>query len=308
MSDFQNSQVAGFYLPQDGRLYVVSRGGGLGPVEKTTFAHEYTHALQDQHFPLLQQLGVDKVPHGDQDLGQLALIEGDATVSMTFWARDHLSPLELIGLLGASLDPGQLAALNSMPAFLRDSALFPYQAGAQFATTLQLQGGWDAVNAVFDRPPDSTEQILHLEKYQRREKPVAVTLPTALAAAMGAGWSLDSEDTLGEFQLGAWLTDAGGSVPSAQQAVAATTAAAGWGGDRVALLRGPAGAWAVLLHTTWDREADASQFFDAATAMLQTSGRVGTAVRVKNPKEIWVVLGSDATTVTLAEAAAQIPN
>ena len=74
-------------------------------------------------------LGVDKVPHGDRDLGQLALIEGDATVSMTYWAQKNLSTMGCLQLLGSSLDPGQLQALNAMPAFLRETALFPYRGG-----------------------------------------------------------------------------------------------------------------------------------------------------------------------------------
>src|SRR5215216_3121942 len=48
--DLLGSQVAGLYSPDDKQLYVVSKSGALGPTEKTTFAHEYTHALQDQNF------------------------------------------------------------------------------------------------------------------------------------------------------------------------------------------------------------------------------------------------------------------
>ena len=46
------SQVAGSTAPTTRQLYVVSQSGALGPTEKTTFAHEYTHALQDQNFDL----------------------------------------------------------------------------------------------------------------------------------------------------------------------------------------------------------------------------------------------------------------
>ena len=44
------SQVAGLYVPSDKKLYVVSKAGGVGPLEKFTYSHEYTHALQDQNF------------------------------------------------------------------------------------------------------------------------------------------------------------------------------------------------------------------------------------------------------------------
>ena len=46
------SQVAGLYVPTDKKLYVVSKGGGVGPIEKVYYSHEYTHALQDQNFDL----------------------------------------------------------------------------------------------------------------------------------------------------------------------------------------------------------------------------------------------------------------
>ncbi len=60
--------VAGLYNPKDKTLYVVSRSGGLGPSEKTTFAHEYTHALQDQNFDLTG-LHLDAPGQGDQGDG-----------------------------------------------------------------------------------------------------------------------------------------------------------------------------------------------------------------------------------------------
>ena len=76
--------VAGLYNPKDKKLYVVSRSGGLGPSEKSTFAHEYTHALQDQNFDLAG-LQLDAPGQGDRGMARLALVEGDATLVMTLW-------------------------------------------------------------------------------------------------------------------------------------------------------------------------------------------------------------------------------
>src|SRR5436190_15798138 len=50
--DFQGSSVAGYYSPDKKQLFVVSRSGKLGPAEEVTYAHEFTHQLQDQHFDL----------------------------------------------------------------------------------------------------------------------------------------------------------------------------------------------------------------------------------------------------------------
>jgi hypothetical protein len=44
--DLLSSQVGGLYVPSDKKLYVVSKVGGVGPLEKFLYSHEYTHALR----------------------------------------------------------------------------------------------------------------------------------------------------------------------------------------------------------------------------------------------------------------------
>ena len=41
-------------------------------------------------------------------------------------------------------------------------------------------------------------------------------------------------------------------------------AAAGWGGDRLVSVDGPAGAWAVVWQTAWDSKTDQAEFRKAA--------------------------------------------
>src|SRR5262245_55635466 len=260
-------QVAGLYSPDDKALYVVSHTGKLGPTEKTTFAHEYTHALQDQNFDL-SSLKLDEVGEGDRGIARLSLVEGDATLVMTYWQIQHLSQTELLQLLGESLNPEVSGSLTAMPKILQESLLFPYTAGLGFVQMLQAAGGWDAVNNAFTSPPASTEQVMHPEKYGVHELPVDVELPSDLASKMGSGWSKGLEDTLGEFQLKVWLDQvkAAAGVPSADKA------AAGWGGDRVMLLDGPSGARAIALKTAWDTPADAAEFVQAAEPVVAKIG------------------------------------
>ena len=75
---------------------------------------------------------------------------------------------------------------------------------------------------------------------------------------MGEGWSESIQDTFGEFQLGVWLRESGVSSSDA------SNAAAGWGGDRLAVLQGPDDSWAVVMRTTWDTDEDAAAFQQAA--------------------------------------------
>jgi hypothetical protein len=295
--DMLSSQVAGFYDTETKELFVVSRSGSIGPAEKVTYAHEFTHALQDQHFGL-EGIDVDAVGQGDRSLGRLALVEGDATLLMTRWMVEHLTPEELQELL--KVDPDDLAQLEALPAILRETLLFPYQQGGVFANGIWMAGGWEAIDGAYGRLPDSTEQILHLEKYEAGEKPVAVDLDgAALAGAMGAGWSGTPEDTLGEFQLSVWLRENGVKALDAQRA------AAGWGGDRIAYLRGPDGAYALAIATTWDAAGEADEFVTAATAAATNLPGAARVERGEDDRSAWVFVASDAPTLAQLAGAAR---
>jgi hypothetical protein len=286
-----SSQVYGLYSPEEKKLFVVSRSGALGPLERWTFSHEYTHALQDQNFDLAK-LDLQAVGESDRSLARLSLIEGDATVVMTEWAQQNLTPSELLETIRASLDPASLKILEKMPPILREPLGFPYDNGLRFVMGIQQRGGWKAVNTAFSNPPASTEQILHPEKYDAAEAPVAIDVPKDLDTRMGDGWKVSLQDTLGEFQLGIWLRMGVTRVPLAN------TAAAGWGGDRVTLLDGPNGSWAIAMMTTWDTAADAAEFADAAGQTLTKLGTPGTVTAPPGGLGVTVLLGSDATVAT----------
>jgi hypothetical protein len=291
------SQVAGLYNPDDKQLYVVSKSGGLGPTEKVTFAHEYTHALQDQNFNL-KGLALDQIGEGDRAIARLSLVEGDATLLMSYWATAHLTRAETLQMLGESLDPETTRVLTEMPAVLRESLLFPYTSGLSFVQGLQAAGGWQAVNDAFGRPPASTEQVLHPDKYAAGEAPVVVDLPDDLAKRLGAGWKVGLEDTLGEFQLRVWLANAGGGKGAATSLVGAD----GWGGDRVALIDGPGGATAVAISTTWDTTNDAAEFATAAKLVVSGLADPGEVLAPVDGKTVTVVIASTSDLVGRVES------
>lgn len=288
--DLLGSQVAGLYSADDKALYVVSKSGGLGPIEKTTFAHEYTHALQDQNFNL-KGLRLDQVGEGDRAIARLSLVEGDATLTMSLWQIANLTQADLLQLLSQSLDPEVTRVLTEMPPILRESLLFPYQTGLAFVQGLQSRG-WDAVDAAFKSPPATTEQILHPEKYDAHEAAVPVALPNDLSKRMGAGWSVGLEDTLGEFQMGVWLRQAGSG---------GTQAAAGWGGDRIAILDGPNSTFAVVLSTAWDTTADATEFDAQARKVVAGLTHPGDVLTHSGGKTSTVIIASSRDLVTRLE-------
>jgi len=292
--DLLSGGVAGFYRNDEGKLYVVSKSGGPGANERFYFAHEYDHALQDQNSTIFKDFdGV--LDQSDQLLARQAIYEGDASLLMTQWAAANLSQADLLELLATGSDPAAQEVMATTPAILRDTLTFPYTTGLGYVSNIQSKGGWDAVNDLFKKMPVSTEQILHPEK--STEAPVAVTLPADLKTKLGTGWTAPLEDTFGELQLGIWLREAG--VPAAD----ATAAAAGWGGDRLAVIDGPNGAWALVMQTAWDTEADAAAFETAATTALEKSPGVAQVLPGVGGKTRWVLIGSDAATVSKVAAA-----
>jgi hypothetical protein len=287
------SSVAGLYDDKTKQLYVVSRTGRIGPLEKETFAHEYTHALQDQNFDL-KGLGLDQIGQGDQSFARLSLIEGDATLLMTLWQLQNLTIADQLEILGAAGSDESVKVLGTMPPILREALFFPYTHGLQFVQTLQTSGGWPAVDAAFDKPPASTEQILHVDRYRAGEKPIAVTLPATLASDLGAGWKVTLEDSFGEFQFQVWLKGPGGADASGD----ALPAAQGWGGDRLAVVEGPNHAWAVVLRTAWDTPSDAAEFETAATPLVDALTTPAGILPGAGGNERWAVIASDDASLT----------
>ena len=82
--------VAGYYRPEQGDIAVVDVDGLPRASAPWVVAHEYVHALQDQHHDI--EATIDARPQGDAQTAVAALVEGDATLLMTAMAMsDALS-------------------------------------------------------------------------------------------------------------------------------------------------------------------------------------------------------------------------
>ena len=166
-------QVAGYYDTKEQRFRIADWLDLEG--QKPVMAHELTHALQDQHFNLRR---FEKWPRGDSDaqIAAHALIEGDATLAMTkYMLRYPLVALAFtrsLGTGGISTEQYDLA-----PRAIRESLIFPYLNGSEWATQVYKRGGWAAISKAYTHLPFSTEQIIHPEKYFSYERPVKIVLP-----------------------------------------------------------------------------------------------------------------------------------
>ena len=109
-------------------------------------AHELTHALQDQHFNLRR---FEKWPPGDSDaeLAAHALIEGDATLAMTLYMAKN--PLVALAFSRSLITGVATEQFNQAPRAMRESLIFPYMQGMEWATQLYRRGGWTMVSNAF---------------------------------------------------------------------------------------------------------------------------------------------------------------
>jgi hypothetical protein len=247
--DLYTEQVSGFYDLEEGKMYLVS-GGELGPLEKITFVHEYVHAIQDQVFDLGSQ--VEAVEEdSDRSVALTALAEGDASLAMAQFVADYPDVVSASDLLnqGLGIDSPKL---DAAPPIVQRMLLFPYEAGLRFAMQEYLKIGWAGVDALWADPPQSTEQLLHPERYPD-DVPVLVTLPR-LEGTLGPGWRLADEDTLGEFLLRQHL-----ALFLDEEAV--DDAATGWGGDHYLLYtHAERQVQCLVLRILWDDRDEADEF------------------------------------------------
>lgn len=262
-------QVAGYYDPKAQQFYLADWIELEG--QKPVMAHELTHALQDQHFNLQR---FEKWPKGDSDaeLAAHALIEGDATLAMTqYMTKNPQVALAFIRSLG-SLETAT-EHFKQAPRALRESLLFPYEEGSIWAKQLYKRGGWEMVSRAFTRLPQSSEQILHADKYFAEDAPQKVTLPE-FRNLLGPSWKRVDYDVNGEWGCYLVLDE------FINDAVESKQAAAGWGGDRFALYEStkPGDVFVAQL-TAWDTPTDAREFFDAYAK--RTAKRYADAQQLK---------------------------
>lgn len=262
-------QLAGFYSPQDETM---SLAGDLDEdMADATLIHELIHALQDQYFDLKPG---SKYHPGQSDLAfaHSALAEGDATSAMTDFmlggAAKQMVPTE------KSEATMTLAMQSAMPDFapviLQRSLVAPYVTGLRFVNAQRRKSGWESVNAAWKDPPKTSEQILHPDKYDKREPELMVPAPSL--QAFGPGWIRDDDDTSGELGyllvLESWL----GHRRAAELVQ-------GWGGDRSATLReGATGSVALIEHLRFDADARPQ-----ATKLTQAVAKAWAATETKGP-------------------------
>jgi len=226
--------------------------------------------VRDQHLELETTMKQERDTEAENALG--ALVEGDATLAMISYVfeREGLplhaltrDPARVRGLSSAVTGPMQGTELASAPAIVRVSLMSAYVDGLAFAAALHGTGGFERLNRAYAELPQSSEQVLHPERFARRELVRRVRLPQP-ETLLGPDHALVVEDTPGELELTVYFAQA------ARDAVA-RRAADGWSGDRVYVFRNAQGDLSAVWITTWDDERQAIEAHSAARAVREAS-------------------------------------
>jgi hypothetical protein len=270
--DLYTEQVAGFYDPDSATLF------GVEGADRTqlllVLAHELIHALQGQHLPL------DSILHSRANNDRLsaaqAILEGQATLaSLEVLApgRGVAENPEFWDMYREQVREQQSAmpVFRRAPLVLREALIFPYLQGAEFMHWWESRHPGDTL-PFGPAMPVSTEQILHPERYARRDVPVAL----AFEADSGVVY----EDVLGESEIRVVLATLAGSDE------VQTVVPLGWGGDRFRLYQTPSGE-ALVWYVVWDDHRSADRFMRSAAGGLRSRARRGyraavDSVRVKD--------------------------
>lgn len=278
------AQVLGYYDPDKKQMVIVT-DEGLTPTARVTYAHEYTHALQDAAFD--SNATEKKVTgHRDQELAFVALEEGDATTSMVLWALGHLSSDDLAGVTETPVPD-----MTGIPAWMVTLLEFPYVSGAEFVGRLYASGGWHAVDAAYHDLPATTEQVLHADAYAAHQPAVAVAA-LDVRKAVGATWTVAADTTMGEEWMAIWLEGLGVGTPAAEKA------AAGWGGDQLTVATSGSD-WALGWRIAWDTPSDAREF-EAAYDSVAANGVATRAIHTGERETVVLRASSQALLDELA--------
>jgi hypothetical protein len=252
-------QPLGVYDPRRDRLTLVRRPANVDPATREiTIAHELLHALEDQRFGLAE----DPDSLEERDAALTALAEGSATIVHERYAVAHLDEAEV----AAPAEP--IPARGDQPPVVTAAIDIAYAHGPAFVQALlaEADGSWRLVDRAWrDRPPLTTEHVLHPQTYLDGDLPQPVSLERAGAVLRAAGWRRLRGEAMGQADAALLLRAGLGDGPGGL-----TDYARGWEGGRGELWRDAEGGpecdapctahVALVIGLRWETPGEAAQF------------------------------------------------
>jgi hypothetical protein len=258
-------QAAAFYDYDRKKLFITDTTSS--ETQEPVLAHEIAHAIADQTYNLAKFIKAGR-KSDDGATARLAVMEGQATWLMSELLARKMgqslkdSPALLAMMSGATESgAGQYPVFDNSPLYLRLTLVFPYTKGMLFQNAVFDRDGQKGFTEVFLKPPVSTQQILHPEKYFSGVKPTQPDLPH-LQPHLPKGYKSLVGGSLGELEHVVMLEQYSGKALAAE-------IAPHWRGCTFELLENKKAGRVVLLYAAeWDSEDAARQYFAAYRVQL----------------------------------------
>jgi hypothetical protein len=205
-------------------------------------------ALVDQHFPSPARATFDS------QMAWAALRMGDAeVVKHLIWTSNKVTDetVKKVADETVAWEKGESKLASAVvPRLFVRTADFPWRRGAVFALAQHVRG---TLNKTYERPPATTEQVLHPEKYAADEGPIAFVSDPLDKAVEAGGYKLGYRTVFGELGVALVL-----ETHFPQENL--TTVSEGWGGDTLRVFEKEGSPPLVVWLTDWDTPEDAIEF------------------------------------------------
>jgi hypothetical protein len=307
--DFLVDQVAGLYDSDTKEMCLPSYSSGTtsrkaaekkleliaDEFEDIVLAHEFTHALEDQYWPIDAPEDHELKASTDRGTAHDFLSEGSASREMievvpAQWSHGSPATYFLLwnlihsGVGEWALNYGMSASWKSadalsagVPESVARTESMPYAFGYTFCTEVMRRWGLDGLDYIYAHPPVSSEQVMHPKKcWEWRDFPVQIELPETLPG----GWKQTSLECVGEAGLAALL---GCQFTNLNRGL---ELARGWDGDHVGLFEGAGGHRLLLWASSWDSTNAAGRYAGAWLKERQVAHRA-TVTRRNGDRVEW---------------------
>ncbi|WP_170977237.1 Hvo_1808 family surface protein [Halorussus salinisoli] len=279
--------VLGYYSPQQDEIVVVAESAEDLRIDELTLAHELVHAWQDEQFNLSgAELDSD---FRDEVNAISGLVEGDASYTDTLYEENCGVEWECLDAPERDGGGDQLANIGVYLLKFQ-----PYSDGPAFVRMVRDVGGWSAVDAMYENPPASTEQVIHPLRY-RSDPPTNVTFDDTatddwerVRAPDRAGYGRLGEaavmmmfvypyyDSQGQTELvppEEWFNyNRSGNLSDVDPLNYESDYSTGWDGDRLHVYENDAGEFGYVWKLAWDSPQNAQQFVDGYQQVLEYWG------------------------------------
>jgi hypothetical protein len=261
--DLLTEQAAAFYDFHRKKLFISD--WAARNMRDEALVHELGHALADQNFPIEKFLSQNS-DDSEESLARESVVEGQAEWLMIQYAlrqngRTLADPATAREFLKSDDDSGtpdkEYPVFSNAPLYIRRTLMFPYEDGQRFQQAVFLKNGNSAFAEVFRKPPVTTSQVMHPERYFNNVTATSPVLPKPIhhskAFVGGSVGELDEQVMLQQY------IDADTAQSLSPKLKGATY--------RIDESK-PKGITMLIYASEWQDEASARQYFDAYQKVL----------------------------------------